>query len=229
MSRPAPVTALVVAVGLVTVVLLALLVVTGIARPVDRAVIEAVRSPALLEPLAPLRGVTELGSTWAIAIVAILIVPIGFLIGPWLHGLLGAAVVALASIGNSLVKTFVARERPDLLEPIITEPGYSFPSGHSLLGMAAWGVLAVLVARSRLPRAARLALIVGLGVLIFLIGLSRVYLGVHYPTDVVAGWTAGAVIVFLFARLTRGVPKAPAVEVAAVDPGAPRSGPPAAD
>ncbi|MBW3613172.1 MAG: phosphatase PAP2 family protein [Chloroflexi bacterium] len=229
MSRPAPATALVVAIGLATVVLLAVLVVTGIARPVDRAAIETVRSPALLEPLAPLRAVTELGSTWAVAIVALLMVPIGFLIGPWLHGLLGAGVVALASIGNSLAKTFVARERPDLLEPIVTEPGYSFPSGHSLLGMAAWGVLAVLVARSRLPRAARLTLIAGLGALIFLIGLSRVYLGVHYPTDVVAGWTAGAVIVFVYARLTREVPKAPAVEVAAADPEAPRSDPPAAD
>ena len=58
--------------------------------------------------------------------------------------------------------------------------------------MTAYGVLAVLVARSRLPRGVRIGLIAALGVLVFLIGLSRVWIGVHYPTDVLAGWVFGA-------------------------------------
>ena len=122
----------------------------------------------------------------------------------------------------------MARARPDLLEPIVEERGFSFPSGHSALGMVAWGIFAVLVWRSRLPVGLRRGIVAGIGVAIFLIGLSRVWLGVHYPTDVLAGWTAGAVIVLLFARLTRRVSPAPAAEAVRADPAAPRSDPPVA-
>ena len=49
------------------------------------------------------------------------------------------------------MKSYIARARPDLLEPIVDERGFSFPSGHAALGMVAWGILGVLVMRSRLP------------------------------------------------------------------------------
>jgi undecaprenyl-diphosphatase len=221
-------TALVAAGGVALVVLLALLVVSGASHDFDRALIEVIRSPDLLGPLSFLGTVTELGSIWMVTIVAVLIALVGFAIGPWLHGLLGALVVGIASVANGIVKAVIARDRPDLLEAIVVEPGFSFPSGHSALGMVAWGVLAVLVSRSRFGRQARTAIIAALVILVFLIGVSRIYLGVHYPTDVIAGWVAGGVVVFLYARLTRGVPRAPAVEGVGEDPGAPRSDPPAA-
>jgi undecaprenyl-diphosphatase len=221
-------TALVVAGGIALVVVLAVLVTSGASHEFDRALIEVVRSPELVEALSFLRPITELGSIWMVTIVAVLIALAGFAIGPWLHGLLGALVVGIASVANGIVKAVIARERPDLLEAIVTEPGFSFPSGHSALGMVAWGVLAVLVSRSRFGRRARAAIIAALALLVFLIGVSRIYLGVHYPTDVIAGWVAGGVVVFLYARLTRGVPRAPAVEGVGEDPGAPRSGPPEA-
>jgi undecaprenyl-diphosphatase len=226
MPRPALTTALIVTGGAAVVIALSVLVVTGVSRPFDRALIELIRAPDLIGPLSPLRVVTEAGSTWAVAVVALLIIPIAILIGPWMHGVIGAVVVGLASIANALVKEFIARERPDLLEPIIVERGFSFPSGHAVLGMTAWGVLAVLVARSRLPRSVRVVVIAALVALVLLIGMSRVYLGVHYPTDVLAGWTAGAVIVFVFARLTRGVSRAPVAAAADEDRAAPRSDPP---
>jgi undecaprenyl-diphosphatase len=221
-------TALVVVAGVAIVVLLALLVVGGVTEEFDRAVMAAVRHPDLVAPLSFLRPMTELGSTWMVTIVAVLTALVGVAIGPWLHGLLGALVIGVASLGNGIVKVIIARERPDLLEAMVTEPGFSFPSGHAALGMVAWGVLGVLVSRSRLGPRTQWALIAALAIAIVLIGLSRIYLGVHYPTDVMAGWTAGAVVVFLYARLTRGVPRAPAVEGVGEDPGAPRSDPPAA-
>ena len=220
-QRTASVAALVI--GVLIVVLLAIAVSTSISDPFDRAVMGIVRSEALRDPLAPLRWITELGSTAAVTIVAILTFVFGVLIGPWRHGLAGAVTIGLASVGNQLLKATVARARPDLLEPIVVEHGFSFPSGHSALGMVAYGVLAVLVMRSRLPLAARRAAVAALAILVLLIGLSRVWLGVHYPTDVLAGWTAGAVIVLIYARLTRSVSPEPAAAAVDADPAARRS------
>ncbi|HUF06607.1 MAG TPA: phosphatase PAP2 family protein [Candidatus Binatia bacterium] len=196
--------------------------------PVDLAIIGAVQSPELRGLLSPLRPITELGSTWAVTAVAAITLFVGAAIGPWLHGVIGALTIGLAALGNSALKAAIARERPEVLEPIITEHGFSFPSGHSALGMVGYGVLAIIVSRSRLPPPVRRAIIVGLVILIGLIGLSRPWLGVHYPTDVLAGWAAGGVIVLAYARITRRVSLEPAEGAADEDPAAPRSDRPVA-
>jgi undecaprenyl-diphosphatase len=214
--------------GVAIVALLAIAVTSGISDGFDRSVTEVVRTRQLHDLLSPLRLITELGSTGAVTVVAVLTLFVGVLIGPWRHGLIGAVTIGLASLGNQALKEIIARARPDLLEPIIEERGFSFPSGHSALGMVAWGILGVLVMRSRLPLGVRRGVVAVLGVVILLVGLSRVWLGVHYPTDVLAGWTAGAVIVLVYARLTRRVSPAPAVAAVDVDPATPRSDPPAA-
>lgn len=208
------------------IVLLAIAVTSGISDPFDRSVIEAVRAEELRGLLAPLRVITELGSTGAVTVVALLTLLVGVLIGPWLHGVLGALAIGLASLGNEALKAVIARARPDLLDAIVTERGFSFPSGHSALGMAAWGILGVLVMRSRLPLGVRRGVAAAIAVLIVLIGLSRIWLGVHYPTDVLAGWTAGAVIVLLYARLTRRVSPEPAAAAVDAGPTTQRSDPP---
>jgi undecaprenyl-diphosphatase len=210
------------------VVLLALAVTSGLSDAFDQSIIAAVRSRGLHDLLSPLRAITELGSTGAVTVVAALTLLVGVLIGPWLHGLLGAVTIGLASAGNEALKAIIARARPELLDPIVEERGFSFPSGHAALGMVAWGILGVLVTRSRLPLGVRLGIVVVLGVLIGLIGLSRVWLGIHYPTDVLAGWTAGAVIVLVYARLTRRVSPAPAAAAVDADRAPRRSDPPAA-
>ena len=207
--------------------LLAVAVTNGISDPFDRSIIEAVRAEGLRGLLSPLRAITELGSTGAVMVVALITLLVGVLIGPWLHGLIGAVTIGLASLGNETLKAIIARARPDLLDPIVAERGFSFPSGHSALGMTAWGILGVLVMRSRLPLAVRRGIVAALAVVIVLIGLSRIWLGVHYPTDVLAGWTAGAVIVLLYARLTRRVSPEPAAAAVDADPATQRSDPPA--
>jgi undecaprenyl-diphosphatase len=214
--------------GIGLVALLAVAVTSGISEPFDRSVIDAIRSQSLRGLLSPLRLITELGSTTAVTAVAFVTLLVGFLIGPWLHGVAGALTIGLAAVGNELFKAFMARARPDLLDPVVQERGFSFPSGHAALGMVAWGVLGVLVLRSRLPRGVRIGIAAALAVVIVLIGVSRVWLGVHYPTDVLAGWTAGAVIVLVYARLTRRVSPEPAAVAVDADPAPPRSDPPAA-
>ncbi len=214
--------------GVLLFIAMAVLVMVDASNAFDRAIIDAIRDPVTLGALAFLRPWSELGSTGAVIVVAGLTFAVGAAIGPWRHGLIGAATIGLAAIGVELVKAVVARTRPDVLEPIIVEHGFSFPSGHATLSMVAYGVLAVLISRSRLPGAVRAGVIIGLGVLVLGIGVSRVWLGVHYPTDVLAGWTAGLVIVLVYARITREVSREPAAGAADADPAAQRSDRPAA-
>jgi undecaprenyl-diphosphatase len=214
--------------GVMLFVGLAVLVMIDASDAFDSAIIEGVRNPATSNALGFLGSLTELGSTGAVAIVAVLTFALGAAIGPWRHGLIGALTIGAAALGVELVKAGVARARPDALEPIIVEHGFSFPSGHATLSMVAYGVLAVLISRSRLPRGVRTAAIVGLALLVVAIGVSRIWLGVHYPTDVLAGWTAGWVIVLLYAWFTRAVSREPAEAAADADPAARRSDRPAA-
>lgn len=225
LARPA--VAALAAFGVVILVLLAVAISAGLTDPFDRSLTEAIQADQLSGILSPLRWITELGSTGAVTVVAVLTLLVGVLIGPWIHGLAGAITIGLASVGVELLKALVARTRPEVLEPIIVERGFSFPSGHATLSMVAYGVLAVLVTRSRLARGIRVGVIAGLGVVVALVGVSRVWLGVHYPTDAIGGWTAGAVIVLLFAYLTREVSREPAAAAVDVDREAPRSDPPA--
>jgi undecaprenyl-diphosphatase len=213
--------------GIAVVVLLAIAVGAGVTDAIDRPIIELVRGEALHGLLSPLRLATELGSTAAVSLVAVLVLLVGVVLRRRRAGLLGALTILLASIGNTLLKITIARNRPDLLDPVVVEHGFSFPSGHSALSMVAYGVVAVLVARSSLPIGIRRAVVIALGAVVFLVGLSRIWLGVHYPTDVVAGWTAGAVVVLLYAAATRPVSTGPVAAAAAADPAGPRSDRPA--
>lgn len=213
--------------GAAVITLLAIAVTSGVSDGFDAAVIGVVRSPALHGLLGPLRWVTELGSTGAVTLVAAIAIVLGILFGHWWHGLIAAVTIGLASLGNEWFKTLMARHRPDVLEPVLIERGFSFPSGHSLLSMVAYGVIGVLVMRSTLPLGVRRGIVAVLAVVVLLVGLSRVWLGVHYPTDVLAGWTAGAVVVLVYARVTRSVSPGRAAAAVGADPAAPRSGPPA--
>jgi undecaprenyl-diphosphatase len=101
-------------------------------------------------------------------------------------------VVAGGQALGTLVKNLVVRQRPLASQALIPPPNtYAFPSGHSLAAVLLYGVLAFLLLRAVRTRRARIAVTVGAVVLIGLVGLSRVYLGVHWPSDVVASWILG--------------------------------------
>jgi undecaprenyl-diphosphatase len=209
-------------------VVVALLVASGISDPIDAAVISVVRAPVLHDALSPLARITELGSTWAVLGVGALVLLVGFLSGRPRDGMAGALTIAIGSLIVEVTKRLTERMRPDFLEPIIQAVGYSFPSGHTTNATVAYGVLGVLVARLRWPTAIRVGIEVVLAVIILAVGLSRIWLGVHYPTDVVAGWLLGGAIVLTYAALTLPAPPEPAEAAADAGPAGPRSGRPAA-
>lgn len=99
-------------------------------------------------------------------------------------------VGGIAGIGNHLLKLVFQRQRPTL-HHVVTENSYSFPSGHSTASMILFGTLLLLVPIFTENKALRLSFRILLGCLIVTIGISRVYLGVHFPTDVLAGFCLG--------------------------------------
>ena len=98
-------------------------------------------------------------------------------------------VVGLATLVLYLsLKPIIGRPRPDLWRPrLVAETGFSFPSGHALASAAFYPLLAWATLRLRRVR----FVLVGVGLPLF-VGLGRLYLGVHWPTDVLAGWALGA-------------------------------------
>jgi undecaprenyl-diphosphatase len=109
----------------------------------------------------------------------------------------GAALLVLASVGggallSTLLKLSFERPRPDLVPHAVAVYTASFPSGHAMLSAVTYLTLGTLLARIQ-PRRRLRAYIVAVAVLLtLLVGTSRVYLGVHWPTDVLAGWCLGA-------------------------------------
>lgn len=92
---------------------------------------------------------------------------------------------------NQILKRIFERVRPDFLA-VIAEHGYSFPSGHAMGAICFYGILAYFAGIGIRSKPWRWFIMFLAGFYIFLIGLSRIYLGVHYPTDVLAGYAAGA-------------------------------------
>ncbi len=99
--------------------------------------------------------------------------------------IIGAGVIIQA------VKLVIKRPRPSFFTPLLHEAGFSFPSGHSLIAMVVYGLLGYFVMHLFQNFWARLAVRILTVLLVAAIGVSRVYVGVHYPTDVLAGWIAG--------------------------------------
>jgi len=186
----------------VGVALLALLVANHLTDAFDAGITAWLTAPAQARAFQILRPVTELGSTWAVTIVAVaLLVLLGVRGTPRL-GLIAAGMIGLTSLVNTGFKQLLARARPEVVDAPLVEAGFSFPSGHALLSATAYGVVAVLVIRSRLRTRVRAVLVALLATVVLLVGFSRLHLGVHYVTDVVAGWLAGVLIALLFARFT---------------------------
>ncbi len=97
-----------------------------------------------------------------------------------------------------LIKSAVARPRPDAADFLIEQGGTSFPSGHALTAMAVFFLLYLLIKRDKIWEKKRRPLMAVALILAFFIGLSRIYVGVHYPLDVLSGWLLAWGLVSLF-------------------------------
>lgn len=102
-------------------------------------------------------------------------------------GLCAALNLVGVVILNQVFKFLVHRPRPEGFR-LIAESGYSFPSGHSMVAMAFYGLLAWMVYRYERDHLVRRVCVTGFGIVVVLVGISRIYLGVHYASDVIAGF-----------------------------------------
>jgi len=95
------------------------------------------------------------------------------------------------------MKHIMLRARPDKALRLISQGGYSFPSGHAAISIAFFGLLFILVRKYVKDDETRNTLSIVLGVLSIGIGLTRIYVGVHWPTDVICGWCVGGIVVLI--------------------------------
>ena len=100
---------------------------------------------------------------------------------------------------NRLLKIIFRRQRPGRIQ-FVTEKGYSFPSGHAMISFAFYGFIIYLIYKNVKNKKIKNTAIILLSLLIFLIGISRIYLGVHYVTDVLGGFVFGAIYLFVFIK-----------------------------
>jgi undecaprenyl-diphosphatase len=174
-------------------------VLEGETHAVDTAILLSLRSPLdPAEPIGPdwfqemMRDFTALGSTGVLTLITV--AAAGYLLT--LAKPKAALAVVLAVGGgmliSSIVKMGIDRPRPDLVPHDTYVVTASFPSGHSMMATVVYLTLAAMIARVRPGWRTRLYLLFCAVLVSLLVGVSRVYLGVHWPTDVLAGWTMGS-------------------------------------
>jgi len=174
-------------------------VISGRSFALDQRIILALRDPA--NPSAPIgppwlqeaaRDLTSLGSIIVLAIITLGFS--GYLVlarkyaAAWLTIVAVCGGIAL----NDLLKAAFTRPRPDLIYQAVRVFTSSFPSGHAELSATAYLTIAALLAQSQSSFKIGCYFIALAAILTILIGVSRIYLGVHYPTDVLGGWCIGA-------------------------------------
>lgn len=179
----------------------------------DRAIVDSVHGLAVAETTTAVRVVTDLGGMamvpWLCAVAALTLL--------WRGHWTGALAVTMSVLATqavvAIVKGVVERPRPEDSDALVHAAGYAFPSGHAATAAALYGAL-VLIAHERLAGRTRAVVVGGALALALAIGLSRVYLGAHYPTDVLAGWLVGATIAAAACRLAGRLPRGAPARVA---------------
>jgi undecaprenyl-diphosphatase len=168
-------------------------VLRGQGEAFDGAVRDAVHAWASPTLTWAMRGITQLGSVWFLVGAGLLVV--------WRLAATGrkhaAILLAGTALGsealNQILKLVFHRTRPQAFFGLTSPANYSFPSGHAITACCFWGVLAaILAARSR-SGWVKAGLWTSASILAALVGFSRVYLGVHYPTDVLAGYALAVI------------------------------------
>lgn len=184
--------------GAIAVVLLAGFAVDRWPFGFDRAVMLALRQPGdLAQPIGPgwlhaaIVDVTALGGATVLTLVVLASLGLLIVRRLWLTAALVAAGTASGSLLVAQAKLLFARPRPGLVDHLVQASGMSFPSGHAANSAVVYLTLALLVSQVAHGRAVRRYLVAVAVLLVGAIGCTRVYLGVHWPSDVLAGWSFG--------------------------------------
>jgi undecaprenyl-diphosphatase len=179
--------------------LIANAVTAGTTQQFDLQIIQFFRHAADNSPAGPywmrdfMRDITALGSGVVIALFTLIVIIFLLMQRKYPELLLVLAVIVGGALLGFWLKEFFGRERPDLIYRLTDATSLSFPSGHSMMSTVIYLSLAALLARIQHQRKIRVYIVSVALFLAFIIGFSRIYLGVHYPTDVIGGWTLGLV------------------------------------
>jgi undecaprenyl-diphosphatase len=184
-------------------------VMEGDTQAFDRKLLLAMRHKGDLSPIGPpemqdaARDMTALGGVTALTLITVVTGGFLFLDGKKHMALFLYGAVAGGTLLSLILKSLFQRPRPELVPHAAYVSTTSFPSGHSMLSAVTYLTLGALLARSHSRKRLKTYFLLLAALLTFMVGISRVYLGVHWPTDVLAGWTAGAtwaIVCWLLAR-----------------------------
>lgn len=165
----------------------------------DRAILLFFRAPG--DPATPVgpfwlrETMTEITSLGGYPVLVVLVaIVIGYLLVVRLYGpaLYVALSLAMGMLLSQILKSVYDRTRPDFVDHLVDTHTASFPSGHATMSTVVYLTLAALIVRLVADTRARIYVLAVAVLVSFAVGVSRVYLGVHYPTDVAAGWALGA-------------------------------------
>ena len=138
---------------------------------------------------------TWIGSGYAVAPITVIAAVLLYFVFQYRHqAFLLVVVIAGTVVFNHLLKLYFKRERP-IIHRILDANGYSFPSGHTMMAFSLYVIIAYIVWRNVKTRLGRFLLIIFATFMIIMIGTSRIYLGVHFPSDVAGGLMASGFLV----------------------------------
>lgn len=165
---------------------------------IDRAVFLAFREPtAPSDPIGPPwmhevgRDITALGGVTVLMLLTVAVLGYLWMRRAYRMGWVLLAGFAGASVGTAVLKDIIARPRPALVPHLAEVYSASFPSGHSAMAAATYLTLGMLLARVHRGMRVKAYLVAVMIFVTALVGVSRIYVGVHWPTDVLAGWALG--------------------------------------
>jgi len=161
-------------------------ILSAVRQPDDPSLL---RGPEWLKDF--MRDITALGGAPVLTLISLGV--IGYLLLHKSYRSLLLVLIATVSglLMSLLLKFYFFRSRPDIVPHLMVETTPSFPSGHSMMSAVVYFTLAALLTRLETSNKIRIYTISITVFVVFIIGISRVFLGVHYPTDVLAGWTFG--------------------------------------
>lgn len=177
-------------------IILTVLVCTNTIEPLDNATSSFIisnRSPELTNTM---NIITNISGSYALIVFTTLFI---ILIKKKKYPLAITINLIAVFITSQLAKAIVERDRP--LDMLVSAPGYSYPSGHSMVGLAYFSFLSYLVIKYIPNKIVKIILPIVFTITILLVGFSRIYLGVHYLSDVLAGFLLGAIYLIIFINI----------------------------
>ena len=177
-------------------VLLSVLITTNLIKPFDTFMYELIIYGMNDITTIIYKAITFLGSTLFIVLLCIVFLILFIVLKKKNVGLVISSVLIISTLFNNLLKIIFCRTRPDVIK-LVHESSYSFPSGHTMASVSMYGILIYILIKSNINKKIKITLITILGILPILVGLSRVYLGAHYISDIIGGFIVSIILLLI--------------------------------